>query len=144
MALEEKKFDEYIQQILDAVYGEEVRGSIVGALEYANAGLSVLAQLPASSSIVSVDQYVDMTEPEKVYLYTGTEQDQYPGYWYYHNGTAFVPGAEFDPTAGGSFWFYARIRKGEKNENRGRGLFSREFRTQNDIPIFWRLWRSFA
>lgn len=111
MALDERKFEEYIQQILDAVYGEEVRGSIVGALEYANAGLSVLAQLPASSSIVSVDLYADMTEPEKVYLYTGTEQDQYPGYWYYHNGTAFVPGAEFDPTAGGAFWFYVQDGK---------------------------------
>lgn len=111
MALNEIEFDEYIQQIKEAIYGEEVRGSIVGALEYANAGLSILAQLPASSSIISVDLYADMTEPNKIYLYTGEEQNQYPGYWYYHNGTQFVPGAEFDPTASGSFWFYVQDGK---------------------------------
>lgn len=34
-----------------------------------------------------------MTDPEKIYLYTGT--GDYNGYWYYHNGTQFVPGGIF-------------------------------------------------
>ena len=34
----------------------------------------------------------DMTDPKKVYLYVGNEENESNGYWYYHNGTRFVPG----------------------------------------------------
>ena len=34
----------------------------------------------------------DMEDPQKVYLYVGSEEDESNGYWYYHNGTRFVPG----------------------------------------------------
>lgn len=36
-----------------------------------------------------------MTNPELIYLYTGSEPDYSNGYWYYHNGTSFVRGAQF-------------------------------------------------
>ena len=36
-----------------------------------------------------------MTDPQKVYLYTGTEQGEYTGNWYYHNGTQFVHGGVY-------------------------------------------------
>lgn len=44
-----------------------------------------------------VSQYSLMTDPDLVYVYEGTETDysQYKGYWFYHNGTRFVPAAQF-------------------------------------------------
>lgn len=36
-----------------------------------------------------------MTDAELIYLYTGSEPGYSNGYWYYHNGTAFVRGAQF-------------------------------------------------
>lgn len=36
-----------------------------------------------------------MTDPELIYLYTGSEPNYSNGYWYYHNGTSFVRGAQF-------------------------------------------------
>lgn len=37
----------------------------------------------------------DMIDPDKVYLYVGSEPDESTGYWYYHNGTRFVPGGVY-------------------------------------------------
>lgn len=34
----------------------------------------------------------NMTDHDKVYLYVGSESGENPGYWYYYNGTDFVPG----------------------------------------------------
>lgn len=44
-----------------------------------------------------VPQYSLMSDPDLVYVYEGTETDyaQYKGYWFYHNGTRFVPAAQF-------------------------------------------------
>lgn len=44
-----------------------------------------------------VSQYSLMTDPDLVYVYEGSETDyaQYKGYWFYHNGTRFVPAAQF-------------------------------------------------
>ena len=45
-----------------------------------------------------------MTDHDKVYLYTGSEDGERAGYWYYYNGTNFVPGGlygagvQIDPT----------------------------------------------
>jgi hypothetical protein len=45
-----------------------------------------------------------MTDHDKVYLYTGSEDGEQTGYWYYWNGTNFVPGrlygagVQIDPT----------------------------------------------
>lgn len=36
-----------------------------------------------------------MIDPDLIYLYTGSEPNYSNGYWYYHNGTAFVRGAQF-------------------------------------------------
>lgn len=44
-----------------------------------------------------VNQYSLMNDTDLVYVYEGTESDyiQYKGYWFYHNGTRFVPAAQF-------------------------------------------------
>jgi hypothetical protein len=36
-----------------------------------------------------------MTDPDMVYVYTGSEPNYQNGYWYYHNGSGFVVGAQF-------------------------------------------------
>lgn len=36
-----------------------------------------------------------MTDQDLIYLYTGSEPNYSNGYWYYHNGTNFVRGAQF-------------------------------------------------
>ena len=46
----------------------------------------------AGLSIVKVNLKSLMTDHDKVYLYTGTETGESTGYWYYYNGTQFVPG----------------------------------------------------
>lgn len=41
----------------------------------------------------------DMTDPKKIYVYTGSEAGYTHGNWYYHNGTAFVNGGAYNSTA---------------------------------------------
>jgi hypothetical protein len=36
-----------------------------------------------------------MTDPDMIYVYTGSEPQYQNGFWYYHNGTNFVVGAQF-------------------------------------------------
>ena len=36
-----------------------------------------------------------MTDPDMLYVYTGSEPNYQNGYWYYHNGSGFVVGAQF-------------------------------------------------
>lgn len=36
-----------------------------------------------------------MIDPDMIYVYTGSEPNYQNGYWYYHNGTNFVIGAQF-------------------------------------------------
>lgn len=36
-----------------------------------------------------------MIDPDMIYVYTGSEPNYQNGYWYYHNGSGFVVGAQF-------------------------------------------------
>lgn len=41
-------------------------------------------------------KYADlMIDPDMIYVYTGSEPNYQNGYWYYHNGSGFVVGAQF-------------------------------------------------
>lgn len=40
-----------------------------------------------------------MTDPKKIYVYTGSEVGYTAGNWYYHNGTTFVSGGVYNSTA---------------------------------------------
>jgi len=51
-----------------------------------------VAQLVGGATPEPKNLVADMTDPKKVYLYVGSEEDESNGYWYYHNGTRFVPG----------------------------------------------------
>ena len=51
-----------------------------------------VAQLVGGATPEPKNLVADMTDPKKVYLYVGNEENESNGYWYYHNGTRFVPG----------------------------------------------------
>lgn len=51
-----------------------------------------VAQLVGGATPEPKNLVADMTDTKKVYLYVGNEEDESNGYWYYHNGTRFVPG----------------------------------------------------
>lgn len=49
-------------------------------------------QLVGGATPLPVNLKSLMTDHDKVYLYTGSEPNESTGYWYYYNGTQFVPG----------------------------------------------------
>ena len=51
-----------------------------------------VSQLVGGSTPEPKNLVADMTDPKKVYLYVGSEDGESTNYWYYHNGTRFVPG----------------------------------------------------
>lgn len=61
-------------------------------------------QLVGGATPLPVNLKSLMTDHDKVYLYTGSETGESTGYWYYYNGTQFVPGGlygagiQIDPT----------------------------------------------
>lgn len=94
----------FINQILNAVYGEEVRSSIVGALEQCysdvtNPDLNTEAFETALREIYdegildiqTVTLVSQMTNQNIIYRYNGTESGYTANTLYYYNGTAWVP-----------------------------------------------------
>lgn len=94
----------YISQIQNAVYGEQVRGAIVSALEACysdveNPNLQSAAFQTAIEAayqggildIIEVTQVSQMTNENIVYRYMGTQTGYTANTLYYHNGTAWVP-----------------------------------------------------
>lgn len=51
-----------------------------------------VSQLVGGATPEPKNLVADMKDPKKVYLYVGNEENESNGYWYYHNGTRFVPG----------------------------------------------------
>lgn len=94
----------YINTIRTAVYGEQVRGAIVSALEACYSDVEnpdlqsaafYTAILQAYSQgvldIVEVTRVNQMTNENIIYRYMGTETGYTAETLYYHNGTAWVP-----------------------------------------------------
>lgn len=94
----------YINTIRNAVYGEQVRGAIVNALEACysdveNPDLQSAAFLEAIEEaydggildIVTVTQVSAMTNENIIYRYMGTQTGYTANTLYFHNGTAWVP-----------------------------------------------------
>ena len=52
-------------------------------------------QLVGGATPTPAQYKAQMTDPQKVYLYTGSERGEYTGNWYYHNGTTFVSGGVY-------------------------------------------------
>lgn len=49
----------------------------------------------ASGTPVPAATAADMTDDDTIYLYTGNETGYQTGYWYYNNGTTWVPGSKY-------------------------------------------------
>ena len=84
-----------IQQELDdfenAVYGEEVRGSMVSAIKK----IHDIASTGGGSAPTPVSHASDMTDTSKIYLYTGAESGYNTGHIYYYDGSAWVDGGQY-------------------------------------------------
>lgn len=85
--------DSYLRAIKDAVYGEEVRGSIHDAIEVINDAVDVNTEIVSSPLTASLVE--NMTDTTKVYVYTGTETGYVNGNWYYWDGSAWVSGGVY-------------------------------------------------
>lgn len=99
----------FINQIRTAVYGEQVRSAIVGALEACysdveNPDLQSAAFIEAINAayasgildITEVTQVSQMTNENIIYRYMGTEEGYIANTLYYYDGTAWVPIADPD------------------------------------------------
>lgn len=94
----------YINTIRNAIYGEQVRGAIINALEACysdveNPDLQSAAFLDAIEQayadgvldITEVTRVNQMTNENIIYRYMGTEAGYTANTLYFHNGTAWVP-----------------------------------------------------
>ena len=52
-------------------------------------------QVIGGATPTPVKYKAQMTDPNAVYLYVGSEPNEYAGHWYYHNGTTFVSGGVY-------------------------------------------------
>lgn len=59
------------------------------------AALQTLVGAVTSGRPIPVSTAAGMTDTDAIYLYTGNETGYQTNYWYYHNGTSWVPGAEY-------------------------------------------------
>ena len=87
----------YLAAILDAIYGEEVRGSIHDAIQAINDDTEE-AIAEARSMVgtpVAVTSASDMSDTSKIYIYKGSEADYVNGDWYYYNGNAWTDGGPY-------------------------------------------------
>lgn len=61
---------------------------------YVSTGYSVIVNPPMVASTAA-----QMTNHEQVYVYNGSETGYQTGYWYYYNGSAWVPGGAYQVAA---------------------------------------------
>ena len=59
------------------------------------AALQTLVDAITSGRPIPVDLKSKMVDTSAIYLYTGNEQGEQHNYWYYHDGTSWVPGSEY-------------------------------------------------
>ena len=55
---------------------------------------ATVAQLATAGGVIARTAS-QMTEPDQVYIYVGSESGYSTGYWYYNNGTNWVPGGQY-------------------------------------------------
>lgn len=89
--------DTYLNSIMIAELGEDVRGSIHDAIEIMNEAVdegiieaAAMAGAPLVASTAS-----DMEDTTKVYVYTGSETGYATGDWYYWDGSAWTSGGVY-------------------------------------------------
>jgi len=84
----------------------------------------------AGLSIVKVNLKSLMIDHDKVYLYTGSETGESTGYWYYYNGTQFVPGGLY----GAGIQIDSTPTQGSTNAVSSGGVYSALDALQAQIP----------
>lgn len=90
--------DTYLNSIMIAELGEDVRESIHDAIEAINDavddGITEAAAMVGTPLVAST--VAGMTDTDKVYIYTGTETGYTAGNWYYWNGTEWTSGGIYN------------------------------------------------
>lgn len=90
--------DTYLNSIMIAELGEDVRESIHDAIEAINDavddGITEAAAMVGTPLMAST--VAGMTDTDKVYIYTGTETGYTAGNWYYWNGTEWTSGGIYN------------------------------------------------
>lgn len=90
--------DTYLNSIMIAELGEDVRESIHDAIEAINDavddGITEAAAMVGAPLVASTA--AGMTDTDKVYIYTGTETGYTAGNWYYWNGTEWTSGGIYN------------------------------------------------
>lgn len=77
------------------VVADVIAEALEAALEDINtAKAAAVAQLATAGGVVARTAS-QMTEPDQVYIYVGSEPGYSTGYWYYNNGTDWVPGGQY-------------------------------------------------
>lgn len=89
--------DTYLNSIMIAELGEDVRGSIHDAIEIMNEavdeGITEAAAMVGTPLVASTAS--DMEDTTKIYVYTGSETGYVNGNWYYWNGSAWASGGVY-------------------------------------------------
>jgi hypothetical protein len=96
-----------IKQIRSSVKGNEVRESIASGLEImqneannrlSDDSLNSIIRGAVGSPLVAKTG-AEMTDTNKVYVYTGSEDGYIYGNWYYYDGSAWADGGAYNSTA---------------------------------------------
>lgn len=82
--------DGTIEVITDVI--ADALNDALDAIETARA--AAVAQLATAGGVIARTAS-QMTEPDQVYIYVGSESGYSTGYWYYNNGTNWVPGGQY-------------------------------------------------
>lgn len=72
--------------------------NIVGQ-QFTNTNTEITALRAAVGSPLKASTVAQMTDTNKIYVYTGSESGYTNGNWYYYNGTAWVSGGVYNSTA---------------------------------------------
>lgn len=89
--------DTYLNSIMIAELGEDVRESIHDAIEIMNEavdeGITEAAAMVGAPLVASTAS--DMEDTTKIYVYTGSETGYTTGDWYYWDGSAWTSGGAY-------------------------------------------------
>ena len=74
---------------------EATNRQMIGQLQTDVAVINTQVGALANGSPIPVETKAEMEDESAIYLYIGSESGESTGYWYYYNGTTFVPGGQY-------------------------------------------------
>lgn len=89
----------YIDPLIEAqnVYNTETRNTVTSRLDSQDAEINAIRD--AVGSPLKAATISEMTDTNKIYVYTGSETGYTAGNWYYYNGSAWVSGGVYNAVA---------------------------------------------